>query len=204
MRHQGRLTDWNDERGFGFITPLGGGATVFAHVSEFPREQRRPIVTDLVTYVLDTDERGRPRAADVEFLAPTRAREPRSEQFRPSGSSRSSTYVAIGFFALLAVAGAFNQTAWVVLLVDVVISTATLFAYRSDKLAALRGSWRTEEAALHLMALLGGWPGALVAQQRYRHKTRKQPFQLIFWLTVCGNLGILAVLCASSAAAAAG
>ncbi|WP_153605141.1 DUF1294 domain-containing protein, partial [Pseudomonas aeruginosa] len=34
---------------------------------------------------------------------------------------------------------------------------------------------------LHLFELLGGWPGALVAQQVFRHKTRKLSFQLVFW-----------------------
>ncbi len=48
MREQGRLTEWNDERGFGFIEPLGGGARVFAHISEFPKVLRRPMATDLV------------------------------------------------------------------------------------------------------------------------------------------------------------
>ena len=37
------------------------------------------------------------------------------------------------------------------------------------------------EVRLHLFELLGGWPGALVAQQAFRHKTRKLSFQLVFW-----------------------
>lgn len=71
MRQQGRLMEWNDDRGFGFVTPLGGGARVFAHVSEFPRDKRRPVAMDLVTYAVDHDERGRLRAKDVLFLTPT-------------------------------------------------------------------------------------------------------------------------------------
>lgn len=39
-RQQGVLVDWNDERGFGFITPSAGGSRVFVHVSGFPRGQR--------------------------------------------------------------------------------------------------------------------------------------------------------------------
>lgn len=101
------------------------------------------------------------------------------------------------FFGLLAVLGVFARIAWTILLVDLVLSAATLLAYRSDKRAAGRGRWRTKESTLHLMSLFGGWPGALAAQRLYRHKTRKQPFQAIYWLTVAANLAALAWLLAA-------
>jgi len=70
MRQQGRIIEWNEDRGFGFITPLEGGSRVFVHVSAFPHEGRRPKALDLVTYADARDQRGRPRAEDVLFLAP--------------------------------------------------------------------------------------------------------------------------------------
>ena len=66
--------------------------------------------------------------------------------------------------------------------------------YRADKLAAARGARRTPEADLHAIALLGGWPGALVARRVFRHKTTKQPFRTIFWGTVIVNCVALAWL----------
>ena len=56
--------------------------------------------------------------------------------------------------------------------------------YRYDKQQAKAGQWRTPEKILHGVELLGGWPGALVAQQMFRHKTRKLSYQLLFWLIV--------------------
>lgn len=56
--------------------------------------------------------------------------------------------------------------------------------YWHDKRCAMRSDWRTPEARLHLVELVGGWPGALLAQQLLRHKTRKISFQLMFWLIV--------------------
>ena len=56
--------------------------------------------------------------------------------------------------------------------------------YRYDKQQAKAGQWRTPEKILHGVELLGGWPGALVAQQMFRHKTRKLSYQVWFWLIV--------------------
>jgi len=61
--------------------------------------------------------------------------------------------------------------------------------YAVDKSAAKKGIWRTQESTLHLLSLTGGWPGALVAQQKLRHKSKKESFRLVFWATVVLNLG---------------
>ncbi|WP_109511599.1 DUF1294 domain-containing protein [Pseudomonas ovata] len=56
--------------------------------------------------------------------------------------------------------------------------------YRHDKRQAGQGGQRTPENLLHAVELLGGWPGALLAQQLFRHKTRKLSYQAVFWLIV--------------------
>ncbi|HLT04967.1 MAG TPA: DUF1294 domain-containing protein [Pseudomonas sp.] len=60
-------------------------------------------------------------------------------------------------------------------------SLLTYGLYRYDKRQAREGRWRVPEKLLHAAALYGGWPGALVAQQRLRHKTRKLRFLAPFW-----------------------
>jgi uncharacterized membrane protein YsdA (DUF1294 family) len=69
------------------------------------------------------------------------------------------------------------------------LSLLSFLVYWLDKSAAQRGAWRIEERSLHLLALLGGWPGALMAQQQLRHKSSKPAFLRVFWLTVIINLG---------------
>lgn len=76
------------------------------------------------------------------------------------------------------------------------LSALAYLAYGSDKAAAIQGRRRTPERHLHLLALLGGWPGALIAQQRFRHKTAKASFQTLFWLSMVVNLGATAWLLA--------
>lgn len=77
-------------------------------------------------------------------------------------------------------------------------SLAAFSAYALDKSAAQSGRWRTRESTLHLLGLLGGWPGALVAQKLLRHKTRKRSFQLIFWSSVLLNCTVVVYLVISS------
>jgi uncharacterized membrane protein YsdA (DUF1294 family) len=56
--------------------------------------------------------------------------------------------------------------------------------YAHDKQLARARAWRLPEAALHLFELLGGWPGAFIAQRRLRHKSAKAAFKFTFWLIV--------------------
>jgi uncharacterized membrane protein YsdA (DUF1294 family) len=70
--------------------------------------------------------------------------------------------------------------------------------YAFDKAAALRGEHRVPEATMHLLSVAGGWPGALLAQVAYRHKTVKRSFRSAFWFTVVANLGLLGWLATSN------
>ncbi|MFJ4143094.1 DUF1294 domain-containing protein [Pseudomonas sp. NPDC089734] len=86
---------------------------------------------------------------------------------------------AYGAFMLWLKAGLF-----VALAAYPVMSLLAFLLYRHDKRQAGNGGWRTPENVLHASELLGGWPGALLAQQVFRHKTRKLSFQMLFWLIV--------------------
>lgn len=78
------------------------------------------------------------------------------------------------------------------------MSLLTLIVYASDKSAAKAGRWRTAESTLHLLALAGGWPGALLAQQWLRHKSAKRQFRAVFWATVVLNVAGLVLLCSQA------
>jgi uncharacterized membrane protein YsdA (DUF1294 family) len=71
------------------------------------------------------------------------------------------------------------------------LSATAYLAYAFDKHAAERGRWRTPEATLHALELLGGWPGALIAQRVMRHKTRKASYRMGFWMAVAANCAAL-------------
>ena len=103
---------------------------------------------------------------------------------------------SIGILALLAfaIATVVGKIPSIVPAIYAGMSVIAFFAYGLDKSAARTNRWRTQEKTLHLLDLLGGWPGALIAQGSFRHKTRKFEFQVVFWLSVAINLGVLAWL----------
>ena len=186
MRYVGRIIDWNDAKGFGFVEPNGGGDRAFVHVKAFERQGRRPVAGDLVAYVVQRDAQGRLNASAIRFAG---------AHTRRASASRSSaprkTIAAIAFAVLLA-GWLRHQWPVEVVVAYAAMSVIAIVLYAVDKSAAKRGGWRTQESTLHVVAMLGGWPGALLAQDMFRHKSSKAEFQSVFWITVVVNCGVLA------------
>jgi uncharacterized membrane protein YsdA (DUF1294 family)/cold shock CspA family protein len=190
VRHQGKITDWRDDKGFGFVTPNDGGARVFVHIKSFSNRQRRPEGKELVTYELTSDARGRPQGVDIAFVGD-----------RPSSPTRTAPGPGVGALTLAATFLAFVMGAvatgklhFAVLVAYSLASCVAYLAYFLDKAASLKGRWRTPESTLHFFSVVGGWPGAMLAQRTLRHKTQKQSFQVTYWVTVvlnCAALGWL-------------
>lgn len=188
MRYQGRITRWQDDRGFGYIRPNGGGDDLFVHVRALSGWRSRPAGGELVTYGHARDPRGRPCAADVRRVDLRPARERSSP---PAAPGQGTWWIAVGFVAALATAVAFGRLPGVVPVACAAMSVLTFVVYALDKSAARQGRWRIREQTLHLLALAGGWPGALAAQRLLHHKSRKASFRGAFWLTVAGNIALV-------------
>jgi uncharacterized membrane protein YsdA (DUF1294 family) len=77
------------------------------------------------------------------------------------------------------------------LIVVALMSLVCFITYGLDKRQAIKGGRRVSERTLHLMAFLGGWPGALMGQRQFRHKTQKVPFRIVFWMVVVLHIGIV-------------
>lgn len=178
---KGKITSWNDDKGYGFISAMVGDDRTFVHIKAFAHRNRRPLVGDIVTYSASTDSRGRPCAEDVSIAGTktvTKSRRPHKIL---------SQVFAAGFLLVVGAAALVSALPIHILLIYIAVSIATFIAYAVDKSAAQTGGWRTSENTLHLLALAGGWPGALIAQNSLRHKSRKQPFRVVFWATVLVN-----------------
>lgn len=195
MRTKGKITSWSDEKGFGFITPSAGGKQVFVHIKAFSNTSRRPEIGQLVTYALATDKQGRPCAVTATLAGD------RLPQNTPRTNSSLSVIGAAFFLAIVGISVLSAQIPPLILALYMVASLLTFITYAADKSAARKGARRTPESTLHMLSLVGGWPGALVAQQRLRHKSKKQSFRSVFWVTVFLNCGVFVWLFTPTGAA---
>ena len=193
MRRVGRISDWKDEKGFGFVVPHGGGDRAFVHIKAFQPGSRRPAQGDRISYDAVKDPKGRLNARAIRFAG------------QKTGQSRRvwqipRLFIALGFLAALSVGVGLGRLPMILAAAYVLFSLSSYVMYCLDKAAASKGYRRTPEATLHFVDLLGGWPGGLVAQHQFRHKTVKVSFQLAFWLTVLVNLAMAAWLASSGIA----
>jgi uncharacterized membrane protein YsdA (DUF1294 family)/cold shock CspA family protein len=173
---RGKIIEWNSAKNFGFVDD--GQRRVFAHIRDFKDRHKHPEPGDLLTYTVGTDNQGRTCARDI-------------RQLGYGGRVRllhlfilTALLVGPGI-AIWRLAGA-ETARW--LWVWIGVASAVTFAlYAWDKRCATRGASRIPEKVLHFWEMIGGWPGAYLAQRSLRHKSSKLSYQFSFWLIVVAH-----------------
>lgn len=200
IREQGRLIEWFDEKGYGFIQPLDAKKQkVFLHIKDFAKRGPRPILGCALEYVVMVDSQGRFRAKQITYL---KAHEVTKKASRLSYDFYSHQRSNIGlmnvliivYALVLMVVSAFFQSMNYVCTFIIIMNVMAYALYKKDKNAALDLAWRVPEQTLHLVAVLGGWPAAYFAQKKYRHKTQKKSFQTIYKCTIILNIILILIL----------
>lgn len=189
MKLQGKVLNWNDDKGFGFVEPNGGGQRAFVHIKSFKYGSKRPINGDVIIYELVKEGNNKFKAIKIQFASDVKDANKRKKTYNKSSGSRAVTRIfTIAFCFTLLASVVMGKLPILVIGLYVVMSIIAYIAYAIDKSSAQSGAWRTKESTLHLFALLGGWPGAFYAQQRLRHKSIKEEFQMGFRVTIFLNL----------------
>ncbi|MFT7005585.1 MAG: uncharacterized membrane protein YsdA (DUF1294 family)/cold shock CspA family protein [Colwellia sp.] len=180
-----RLAETCILRGSGYN---GGSEHVFIHKTAFSNRKRTPQINNVITFSITKDNQGRFCADDATFSG--------EKLIKKQGKriNKFSIYLSVIFLGLMIAVSLMNYIPINLVFIYLGASIVTFIAYAFDKSKAQRGAWRTPESTLHFFALMGGWPGAAIAQQTLRHKSQKKDFRLVFWLTVIVNCGVLAWL----------
>ncbi|MFC0669222.1 DUF1294 domain-containing protein [Azotobacter chroococcum] len=185
MERRGVLKSWDDGKGFGFIQPEAGGEQLFVHISAM-RGDRRPRAGETVLFVAGRDREGRMQARHMRHAELSLDCPSIRESRQATGGVRNLPGKLLVFlaFCALPLGGALqllrDGSFWV-LGGYALFSLVSFLQYWLDKRRSATGRWRIPETSLHAVELLGGWPGALLAQQAFRHKTGKVAYQLVFW-----------------------
>ena len=188
MLVKGKIVQWDDAKGFGFIQPLLQGERVFMHINATQSRGRRPVMGDVVTYQLGKDNKGRVQAQQVTFAGEKR------KIRRAKAAARWPMVVVLGFFVMLLTATLATTLPLYIVLLYAGMSLLTFFVYWWDKRRAQKEKQRTPEKRLQLLSLLGGWPGALLAQNYLRHKSQKRAFLVTFFFALLSNIALLCIL----------
>lgn len=191
MRFEGLLSQWDDAKGYGFITPRDGAPKLFVHVKAFALQQERPRQGMALSFEVGHDAQGKKRALKVRPLS-TKAQAPKPVVARRSANHLWLVPVFATFYLACHIAWGLRPGVWGLYMA---LSMATFIVYFGDKRAAARNQWRVAENTLHLLALAGGWPGALLAQHLLRHKSAKPDFRRVFWFTVVANWVLFVLIC---------
>lgn len=173
MSLKGRIIEWSKERGFGYLEC--DGKRVFLHWREFKERHKRPEVGDVILFSLGEDKQGRACAKEAMHA-------------NDGGRLRGvHLLVLLALLTLPTVAVARTQRpgwGWGLASWFVLASALTYRMYHSDKRKAKAKEWREQESVLHFMEIMGGWPGAFLAQRILRHKASKGTYQFVFILIV--------------------
>ena len=182
MQH-GTISNWNDDKGFGFIVSASGGKAIFTHIKDYSKNHHKPFKGLEVQYVITNDTKGRMCAVKV---VPVKGHRKSNTQVK---QKYSSMILLLSFTSLMIFLFNTDLIPLSLIALYITMSILTFIIYAKDKSAARSDSWRTPESTLHTLSLFGGWPGATIAQSFLRHKSNKTSFKVTHWITVIANCG---------------
>ncbi len=195
LRQRGRIVDWLDERGFGFIKSPDLRDRVWVHVNDFVSGTVRPMVVDEVEFAVVEGRDGRPAAKQVQIASSTVGRQPPNGGEAPTPLRVAVRLVAALFFlGFVLTCTLLQRLSPALLLIYAGAGLASAALYRLDKQAALRGEWRTPEFRLHAIDLAFGIVGGLIAQAAFRHKTSKPAFAIVTAIIFAIHVGLVLLL----------
>ncbi len=181
----------------GCVRSAPGGRLTFMHIQAFPQGSARPLRGMHLTYRVIVTAAGKRQATRVRNISSAKAKakaRTNVEHRRRRGGRRR--YTLLSFLAVLAFAAlylslnALHPVPVFVAATYAAMSAVCFLCYGIDKAAAVAGRWRVPESTLLVLGFACGWPGAIVAQQLFTHKTTKRSFRSAFWISVTANVVI--------------
>jgi len=192
MQLTGKVVFWRDDKGFGFVVCNQTQQKLFFHIRDHAGTEGRPQMGDTLQFSVKQDKQGRDIAAPWQFVtaksAPLHKAAIYSHSLSIQYANQISLLFRVSFFIAVIIALLFGRLLYILPLLYLEASLFTYWLYKTDKEAAsARHGNRLTEESLQLFSLIGGWPGAYLAQQQLAHKRSKQSFRREFGFVILGN-----------------
>ncbi len=174
---QGKIINYNSEKGYGFIYSDKYAENIFVHKSDI-RNADELFQGQNVEFQIKKTKKGL-SAVSVE-----------------AGAKQQSPYFIFGIISAIMSVAIFTyfyiyEPIQPIISYLIAINISTFLLYGYDKLISSGDQLRVPEWNLHALALLGGSPAGLMAQKFFRHKTVKGSFQLVYWVIVVVQVGLI-------------
>ena len=172
---QGYIIHFNEEKGYGFIRSDEHEENIFVHISAVKNSE-----------TLDQGQ-----AVDFNIK---KTKKGLSALNVIAGKKQSSPYLIFGLislFTIIAIVIYASQYMQILIAYLLAINITTFALYGYDKYISSSEKLRVPELNLQILSLLGGSPAALLAQKFFRHKTVKGSFQIVYWVIVLGQVGLI-------------
>ncbi len=167
----GTISEWDAEKGQGFITVSGQPKRIFFQLADVSRKGHSPKVDEYVRFHVTKDVYGSIRATDIE--TPT--------------SFNFSSAIAVWFASVLCASVYLFEYSLIATVFYFLVSAITYAIYAFDKSAEQHGGWRIPLFSLYFLSLIGGWPGALLAQGFLYYRYHDDLFKVLLWFTALAN-----------------
>lgn len=174
MAIQGTISQWHGNRGYGYIMVDDQNTQIKFHLYDLDAFGQTPRISERVRFKLSKDQNGELRAVKVERTL----------------ILNFSFAVTIWFLTVLVASIILLDYPLLMGMLYVAMSALSYAVYAFDKHAMHENRWRVPTATYHLLSLLGGWPGAMLAQSILHHKYNDFGFKGLFWLTVLVNFAL--------------
>lgn len=175
---QGKFVSWDQAKGFGFIRHQAYKKDIYINQRELNNPSKPPLIGSKIQFVCIS------KGQQIWAVDAAKYKQHHAYQRKLLLQIILALVWLIGLFT----AGYWHYLSPNFALYYLACSGITFIAYGVDKNAAKKGRWRTKEKTLQLLALIGGWPGAIIGRHWFAHKRQKLSFRVIFWLAAIINI----------------
>ena len=189
----GEIIQWQPEKSSGLVKVAQLDEPIIFHLHDVENPQISPQIGKKVTIQAVYDAHALCWTA-TKITSEQRQQPMQKQQPISKKSAFSWQGVLFGLVATAVWLLVLAMTERWLIIPTIFMSVISFALFAIDKYKVRHQQWRIAESSLHLMDLLGGWCGGLLAMTALHHKIHKKSFLVIFTITVITHIAVICIL----------